>query len=135
MKFTRTVKAKQGKNGHDKDRYKVHWVPTESIRPSPENIDLYGETEYDDTMVALVDSLNRHGMDQPITVTADNYILSGHRRHYAAGFLDWPEVPVMIRKNIKHNGNPKYHQELIDYNPQRIKSVGTVLREALLRRQ
>ena len=31
------------------------------------------------------------------------------------------------------NGNAEYHRELIEYNPQRIKSVGSLLREALLR--
>jgi hypothetical protein len=117
----------------DKNRYAVKWVPWDSIHPSPENIDLYGEVMHDDAMDALVESIDRNGMDQPITVTAEKIIVSGHRRHYAAGYLDWPEVPVMIRKDIKHKGNKNFHRVLMDYNPQRVKSVGAVLREALLR--
>ena len=117
------------------DRYKVEFVPIDSITPSPENEAIYGPIEHDEAMDNLIDSIRRKGLDQPIltTVDPDRFILSGHRRHYAAKYLDWKEVPICIARDIRREGNTEYHRELIEYNPQRVKTVGAILHEALLR--
>jgi hypothetical protein len=114
-------------------RYSVAFVPIDSITPSPENDESYGPIEHDDSMADLIDSMRRKGMEEPILVTADHFILSGHRRHFAAKYLRWQEVPVRVRPEIRRSGNPQYHRELIEYNPQRIKTAGSLLKEALLR--
>lgn len=70
-----------------------------------------------------------------MTLTKDHFVLSGHRRLYAVQRLGWDKVPVRIRKDIARDGNSEFHRQLIEFNPQRIKTVGSLLREALLRSQ
>ena len=114
-------------------RYDVKFVPIDSIKPSPENDEIYGPIEHDDSMENLIDSMRRKGMEEPILLTIDGFILSGHRRYYAAKYLGWKLVPVRVRPDIRRKGNSEFHRELIEYNPQRVKTVGSILREALLR--
>lgn len=128
-----TATARRRKGTAAKDRYAVEYAPLDSITPSPENDQVYGEIEHDEAMEALIDSIRRKGLDEPILLTEDRFILSGHRRYYAVGFLGWKEVPVRIKAGIRREGNAEYHRDLADYNPQRIKSVGSLLREAMLR--
>ncbi len=111
----------------------VRWVPIESIQPSPENDQIYGEVQHDDAMDALIESIRKHNLGEPFLVTEDGYIISGHRRYYAVKYLGWKEVPIRIVMGKRREGNDTYHLDLADYNPQRIKSVGSLLREALLR--
>jgi hypothetical protein len=123
-------------NGQPKrDRYTVKYVPIDSITPSPENDAIYGAIEQDAAMDDLIDSIRRKGLGEPLLVTADpeRYILSGHRRYYALRHLGYKEAPVRIKQDVYRKGNPEYHRELIEFNPQRIKTAGSILREALLR--
>ncbi|NLE37345.1 MAG: ParB N-terminal domain-containing protein [Pirellulaceae bacterium] len=115
------------------DRYAVKYVSLKDIKPSPENEKVYGEVEHDEAMDHLVDSIRRKGLAEPLLLTADGFILSGHRRYYALRFLRVKEVPVRIDQGVRRKNNCNYLRELTEYNPQRVKSVGTILREALLR--
>jgi len=114
-------------------QYCVQFVPIDSIKPSPENIELYGEIKHDGQMTALIESIKDHGLGEPVLVTADGYIVSGHRRYFAVRKLGWKEVPVIVRKDVNREGNRQYHKLLVAFNPQRVKTVGTVLMESLLR--
>jgi len=134
--------AKSGHDGilQDDDRYRVVWIPADEIKPSPENDDLYGQIEDDAQMAALVESIQKRGLEEPLLLTADRYILSGHRRFYAIKTYSpgWFRargncIPCRIRQDVRREGNPQYHQELAEYNPQRIKTAGSLLKEALLR--
>jgi len=120
-------------NGKAKDPYAVTYLPIGKIKPSPENDKLYGEVQDDEQMDALVDSIKRCGLDCPLTLTKDHFVLSGHRRLYAVQRLGWDKVPVRIRKDIARHGNTEFHRQLAEFNPQRIKTAGSLLREALLR--
>ena len=42
----------------------------------------------------LVSSILNRGLAEPIIVSADGFILSGHRRHHACRRLGWTHVPV-----------------------------------------
>lgn len=129
-------RGRQRRNKEDlDDRYRVVRVPVDEINPSPENDDLYGEIEHDEQMDALIDSIEKRGLEEPLILTADNRILSGHRRYYAVSYLDWETVPCRYRENIRWDNTTDYHTLLAEYNPQRIKSVGSLLKEALLRDQ
>src|SRR5260370_37080314 len=77
-------------------RYHVELVPVKNIKPSPENEEIYGiiDFESDPALQALMDSICRLGLEEPIICTADNYILSGHRRISAVTDLGWREGPV-----------------------------------------
>lgn len=114
-------------------KYAVSVVPLCKISPSPENDDLYGEIVHDAQMDALIESIDNRGLEEPIILTGDYYILSGHRRHYAVQQLGWQEVPCRIRSNIRRETYDQFHAALAEYNPQRIKTVGSLLKEAMLR--
>ena len=61
----------------------VRWVAVESIQPSPENDAIYGETMKDATFDALIESIQKDNLGDPILITEDGFILSGHRRYLA----------------------------------------------------
>lgn len=84
-------------------------------------------------MDQLRESIRHRGLEEPILVSSDGFILSGHRRQHGCRRNGWTHVPIRKRSNITREGNDQFHRELIEYNPQRIKSVGSLLREALLR--
>ncbi len=63
------------------------------IRPSPENDKLYRPVDPSDPdIVALAESIRQHGLREPIVVTLDGWILSGHRRYVAAGLAGLSEA-------------------------------------------
>ncbi len=129
-----TVNANDGRKPSELGKYRVTMVPICKISPSPENDDLYGEIQADEQIGSLIASIRKRGLEEPIILTADNYILSGHRRFYAVSeFLHWKEVPCRYCSDVSRDGNDTYHADLAEYNPQRIKSVGSLLKEALLR--
>lgn len=116
-----------------KREYHVEFVLPSEIRPSPENDDIYGEVTEDSAMEMLIESIGRRGLEEPIIVSSDGFIISGHRRYFAATKLELSEIPVR-RKEISRSKNlSQWPRILTEYNPQRIKTAGTLLKEALLR--
>ena len=60
------------------DRYHVEYLPIDQIKPSPENDGIYGRIdESDEAFSALWNSINDRGLEEPLILTADGYILSG----------------------------------------------------------
>ena len=116
------------------ERYQVQLVPVKEIQPSPENKEVYGPTNYDHdpALKLLVRSVKRLGLEEPLIITRDKFVLSGHRRLFAVQELGWPTVPVRFA-NITRADASDYHRLLTEYNPQRIKSVASTLSEKLLR--
>ena len=51
------------------DRYAVKLVPIDSIKPSPENEDIYGAIELDTAMENLIDSIRRKGLEPHLPVS------------------------------------------------------------------
>ncbi|SRR6266540_39782 len=115
-------------------RYAVELVPLRQIKPSPENEEIYGPINFDtDTeLQGIVDSIKRLGLEEPLILTADNYILSGHRRFVAVQHLGWVQVPVRFAK-VRRSKSTDYHRLLAQYNPQRVKSVAALLSEEFLK--
>lgn len=132
---TATQQIAESRSNDLLSRYDVKLVPRNEITPSPENDELYGEIVWDEQMDALMDSIRKRGLEEPIILTADGYILSGHRRFYAVSNLGpgWENVPCRYRDDVVREGNPDFHKALAEYNPQRVKTVGSLLKEALLR--
>ena len=62
----------------DLSRYAVRLVSVDEIKPSPENDDLYGNIAIDGQFIALVESIKKRGLEEPLILTADGFILSGH---------------------------------------------------------
>ena len=99
----------------------VRLCPCE-LKPSPENATLYKPfspaTERDDAK--LVESMRAEGFrdTEPIIITADGFILDGHRRHQAALAARLPAVPVIIRQDIRRAAShpADYVRTLAAYN-------------------
>src|SRR5262245_13700574 len=115
-------------------RYAVKLVPLRQLKPSPENEEIYGPITFqtDPALQSMVDSIERLGLEEPLIVTADNYILSGHRRFVAVQHLGWAQVPVRFKK-VRRDESTDYHRLLAQYNPQRVKSVAALLSEEFLK--
>ncbi len=105
--------------------------PLASIRPSPANDKLYRPVSADDPEIrALADSIREHGLREPIVVTLDDYILSGHRRHLACRLAGLTVVPCRV-ENI-HSTDPTFVTMLREFNRQRVKSLDEVAREEIV---
>jgi hypothetical protein len=104
-----------------------------SLKPSPENGALYRPAGDDPDIDTLADSIKKNGLHEPLTVTSDNYIVSGHRRHAALQrigrvFVDCRVLP-MRRDSVTTD---EYVALLRDHNHQRNKTVAEQVREELV---
>lgn len=109
----------------------VQLVPLADIKPSPENDKLYRPTDARDSdLQGLADSIRRLGVRVPLSITRDNFIISGHRRYAAAKIAGLTEVPCK-REGIFHS-DPNFLVFLRECNRQRVKSAGEVLREEIV---
>ena len=84
---------------------------------------IYGTTcEVDD----LKESISQHGLLDPLVVTEEGALISGHRRLLALRELGWEEAPCIVVK-------PKDKREeeilVIEYNRSRHKTTGQLRRE------
>lgn len=113
--------------------YSVEIVPISTIQPSPENDDIYGEVKRDDQMELLIESITGRGLEEPIIVSADGFIISGHRRYFACKVLRFKEIPVRKKSFTRKDRILDWPRILTEYNPQRIKQASTLLKEAMLR--
>src|SRR5262245_7606809 len=117
----------EGKSG----QVSIRVVPLSAIMPSPANEELYRPVSAaDPDILALADSIRTHGLREPVVITTDNYILSGHRRYAACRLAGLAEVPVRVEE--VHSQDPRFLQLLREYNRQRVKSADEVVREELL---
>jgi hypothetical protein len=78
----------------------------------------------------LAESIATHGLREPIVITKDNFILSGHRRHVACRLAGLSRVPCRI-ENISRT-SPEFERLLCEYNRQRVKSFDEVVRERVV---
>lgn len=105
-----------------------------SLKPSPENDQLYGEVDPSDPEIQrFAVSILKHGIKEPLVVTADNFIVSGHRRYVAAKLAGKVIVPCRVMK-FKRAGMDKseYIEHLREHNRQRDKSLIEKFREELV---
>ncbi|TWU03048.1 ParB-like nuclease domain protein [Symmachiella macrocystis] len=109
----------------------LHVVCTLAISPAPLNDQLYDPVdEAEPSFLALVEDVRKNGILEPIVVSGDGYILSGHRRHAAAQWLGLERLPVRIRHDVSYNGDQdEFLRLLASFNRQRIKTTAEQLRE------
>lgn len=103
--------------------YSVEWVSVDQVKPSPENDDVYGVVQMDSAMQDLIDSIKLRGLEEPIIVSSDGYIVSGHRRFFAVQQLSIDKVPVRVKEFSRQSKIDQWH-----------KSTLTLLKEAMLKR-
>lgn len=112
----------------------IQQVALDRIRPSPENCELYRPVDpADPDLQALADSIREHGLREPLVITEDGYILSGHRRHTAARLAGLDAVPCRVEP-ISYGDcrTDEYVRLLREYNRQRVKSLDELLREEVV---
>ncbi len=116
----------------------------ENIYPSPENNEIYRPIDRDDSdFIALVASIREKGVLNPLEISLDGYVISGHRRLAAAKMAGLKTVPCrvsnisrMIRRS--ENGleywelNDEFVRLLREHNRQRHKTPDEQLCEAAI---
>ncbi|MDA0589753.1 MAG: ParB/RepB/Spo0J family partition protein [Planctomycetota bacterium] len=115
------------------DASRVVQVPLSEIKPSPENDKLYRPVNPDDpAILELAESIREHGLLEPLSLTRDNYITSGHRRYAAATVAGLETVPVRYESICRGDDPDAYVRLLREHNRQREKTLPEKLREELV---
>jgi hypothetical protein len=108
-------------------------IPVAKLRPSPENKRLYRPVDRaDPEIVALARSVKNHGVQEPLIVTADHYIVSGHRRLVAAKLAGLTAVPCKVLDFRKDEDHDRFMHLLRECNRQRVKTFDEKLREEVV---
>ena len=111
----------------------IRYLPLAECLPSPENDRLYRPIDPDDAdIIALARSIATFGLKEPLVVTLDGWILSGHRRRVAAESAGLEEVPCRIEQITRNDDSDGFLRLLREYNRQREKTRDEKLREAVV---
>ena len=133
MNGTPDFSEKQVAPDGDQETGQVRFLSVGLILPSPENAELYRPVLRDDPeIIALADSLREHGQQDDLIVTADYYIISGHRRHVAARVGGLRELRCRVLPFCKDDNHDQFMQLLRECNRQRHKTTAEKFREELL---
>lgn len=120
-------------NCNRRDNQQIQQRRLDEIWPAPENDKLYRPVLSDDPeIVSLAKSILRNGLREPIVITEDNYILSGHRRHAACRLAMLKTVPVRVEAIRRDDDIEQFTYLLREYNRQRDKTHAEKLREELV---
>ena len=115
------------------DEYSVE-LSVAAILVAPENdllYDRFGIANRDDADLAI--SIRDKGIQEPLTLSNDQYLLSGHRRLAAAKYLGLKNVPCrMVEVDFYPLTTTERLEVLRLYNQQREKSPGERIKEKLL---
>ncbi len=111
----------------------VRSVAISAIRPSPENDAIYRSVDPTDPEIkALASSIRQNGLLEPLIVTLDNFIVSGHRRYAAAKLAGLDAVPVRRLAIRRTDDLDAFVRLLREHNRQRDKTNAEKLREELV---
>jgi hypothetical protein len=114
-----------------KPKLRQVWLSIDEIRPSPENELIYRRISAQDPEIqALAQSIRDQGILDPIVVTEDNYIVSGHRRHAACRAAGMVLIPCRIVSVTRDD--PDFEKILVEYNRQRVKTFAETVREQVV---
>lgn len=112
----------------------LSYFPVTQIKVAPENdllYDAFGIDNADDW--DLIASIKELGIQEPLVLSEDNYLLSGHRRLAAAKYLKLELVSVRFTETIfAELSKTKRLEELRLFNRQREKSSTEKIREHLV---
>jgi hypothetical protein len=101
------------------------------VKPAVVNDVVYGVIDPDDpSLDDLAESMAARGQLEPVVLTLDNILLSGHRRRAVALRLGWPTLKA--RRHPIRSGDPEFEQLLVTCNTQRDKSPDVRIREQIV---
>jgi hypothetical protein len=104
--------------------------PIDSIFPASDNSLLYRPVNLDDPQIReLADSISEYGLLEPIIITKDHIIASGHRRYAAAQLAGLSEIPC--RTVPMKSTDPEFIRLLVTCNQQRVKTLDELMREII----
>lgn len=108
--------------------------PIEKIFPSPENDRLYGAIDTEDLeFIKFAIEIRDNGLREPIVISQDRFIVSGHRRYAACKLVGLRSIPVRFVDEWRTQHDETGWLKLLRaYNHQRVKSSFMRVREALL---
>ena len=110
---------------------KFRQVSISALRPSGLNDLLYHPIDPDSEAIAdLVASIETNGLLEPLVVTQDGYIVSGHRRYAACQKIGLQEVKCEILPIDRDD--PRFLTLLREANRQRVKSFDEIIREQFI---
>jgi hypothetical protein len=121
------------KNGHSIQPC-LYEVSISAIDPAPENDTLYDPIRLDDpAFLELRRQIKSQGMIDPIVVSRDGYIISGHGRYKVAELLGWSKVKVRVLPDVSYEGDPdQFMQLLVSANTLRVKTTQEAVREGVV---
>lgn len=112
---------------------RVFDVSLADVRTSPENDRLYRPVNPSDPEIqALAQSIRRHGIMEPLVVTRDGWILSGHRRFAAARLVGVERIPCRIASIRRTDDPDTFVRMLRECNRYREKTLDEKLREEIV---
>ncbi|VTR94109.1 Uncharacterized protein OS=Planctomyces maris DSM 8797 GN=PM8797T_17002 PE=4 SV=1: ParBc [Gemmata massiliana] len=110
----------------------IEFVLLDSLKPAKINDAVYKPISLDDpSIVALSKDIRSKGVLQPLDVTLDDVIVSGHRRRGASIVAKLKTVP--IRRIHLQSTDPRFESFLVSFNQQRVKSIQETIREEVIR--
>jgi hypothetical protein len=113
----------------------ISYFSLNEIRPASENGLLYDSftPNVDEDDYKLYMSIKEEGIREPLHISADGFLLSGHRRHAAARWLGLEAVPCIIEGDVVFGDltSDERLSILSIYNKQRDKSHAERLREVM----
>jgi hypothetical protein len=128
---------KAGSNGpsgqvrtpHAQGEFEV--MPLWKLKPARMNDIIYKKVSPSDPQTkALAKRVKEEGLLEPIVLTLDDVILSGHRRRVACQLAGLTEVRV--RRHPIRSTDDDFASLLVAFNEQRVKTVDEVIREAVV---
>ncbi|NOY41189.1 MAG: ParB N-terminal domain-containing protein [Planctomycetes bacterium] len=103
------------------------------LQPSPENDQLYKPVDSDDPeILELANSIAENGLLEPLVVTEDRFILSGHRRFAACQLAGLKEIDCRVVPFCRRDDSERYVTLLREHNRQREKTLAEQLREEIV---
>ena len=78
-------------------------------------------------------SIREHGVQEPLLVSSDGFIISGHRRRLAANFIGLAELPVRVHPVSRQENPAAFLKLLVECNNQRVKNADVLLAEAVIK--
>jgi hypothetical protein len=109
---------------------KVRSLSIDEISPSLANTLIYRPVRSDDpAILELAQSIREHGILEPLIVTQDRIIVSGHRRYTAALLAGLDKVPCRILPMA--STDPRFTDLLTTCNQQRVKTLDEFMREII----
>ncbi len=110
---------------------KLKQVSIFDLHESGKNDLLYRPAKRDDPDIqGLADSIKSNGLLEPIIITKDDYIVSGHRRRLACEMAGLFKIPCEILPIF--SDDPKFLKSLRECNRQRVKGFDELIREAVV---